>query len=252
MFIPMKKYSYILLIFGLVLLAAVIFKFFLRSITPGNRMMTENVISMIPLTDQQPGIMIQLPAPQKDGTMSLERALSLRRSERSYLQVSMRLDEVSQLLWSAQGITNERGFRTAPSAGATFPLEIFLMVNNVEGLSKGIYRYVPFSNELEMIHRNDLSRELEVACLGQTMISQSGIVIIFSAIYERTTQRYGERGIRYVYNEVGHASQNVHLQAAALNLGTVVIGAYRDNEVEQVLALGEEFRVLYLMPVGKI
>jgi SagB-type dehydrogenase family enzyme len=198
------------------------------------------------------GEMIKLPAAIKDGQMSLEKALTLRRSIRSYAPEALSVQELSQLLWSAQGITNERGFRTAPSAGATFPLEMFVVVNNVNRLKRGIYHYNPHDNTLEVIHLKNISSELMRASLSQSMITEAGAVLVFGAIFDRTTDRYNERGIRYVYNEVGHASQNVHLQAAALDLGTVVIGAYRDEEVEEILNLDPEIRVLYMMPVGKL
>lgn len=198
------------------------------------------------------GEMIKLPDVKKDGEMSLEKALTLRRSIRSYSSEPLSLFELSQLLWSAQGITNERGFRTAPSAGATFPLEMFVVVNNVNQLKRGIYHYNPHDNTLEVIHLKDISSELMRASLSQSMIAEAGAVLVFGAIFDRTTERYGERGIRYVHNEIGHASQNVHLQAAVLNLGTVVIGAYRDDEVEEILNLDPDIRVLYMMPVGKL
>jgi SagB-type dehydrogenase family enzyme len=248
----MKKYSYILFVFGLILLAAVVFRFFFTAVTPTNNLYQESVYATVAISDQNPGTMINLPEPVSEGTMSLEETLLLRRSVRSYRDAPMNLQEVSQLLWSAQGITNERGFRTAPSAGATFPLELFVVVNNVEGLAKGIYHYSPHQNRLEMIRRVDVASDLARASLSQSMLADGGIVIVFAAEFERTTQRYGERGIRYVHNEIGHASQNVHLQAAAMNLGTVVIGAYRDEEVEAILKLDDELRVLYMMPVGKI
>lgn len=198
------------------------------------------------------GEMIKLPTVTEDGKMSLEKALTLRRSIRSYSSDALSLSELSQLLWSAQGITNDRGFRTAPSAGATFPLEMFVVVNNVNQLNRGIYQYNPRDNTLQLIHLKDISSELMRASLSQSMIAEAGAVLVFGAIFDRTTDRYGERGIRYVHNEIGHASQNVHLQAAALDLGTVVIGAYRDDEVEEILDLDPNIRVLYMMPVGKL
>ncbi|MEE4175978.1 MAG: SagB/ThcOx family dehydrogenase [Bacteroides sp.] len=250
----MKKYLPIAVTFGFALLATLFFKVAFKGVTPereDKRQPTETT-NLPALLDQIPGTMIPLPEPLTDGTVSIEKALSQRRSIRSYVNQPLNLEEVSQLLWAAQGINNERGFRTAPSAGATFPLELFVMVNNVKGLSKGIYHYKVGDHQLELIDQRELENELARAALSQSMISKAGIVIIFAAIYERTTNRYGERGIRYIHNEVGHVGQNIHLQAAALNLGTVVIGAYRDEEAEALLKLGEEYRVLYFMPVGKI
>ncbi len=195
---------------------------------------------------------MQLPDPVTDGTMSLEKALTLRRSDRSYTEEPLTIEEISQLLWSAQGVTNERGFRTAPSAGATFPLEIFFVVNNVDELEQGIYQYYPDDHSIEQVRKGYFSDDLTRACLGQSMVRDGSVVFVFGAIFERTTNRYGERGIRYVHNEIGHASQNLHLQAAALGLGTVVIGAYNDDEAENILDLGPDINVLYIMPVGNM
>ncbi len=248
----MKKYITIISVFAFIGLAALLFRVGSRSMTPANSnnaAVAENVFYSIP---QNIGDMIDLPEVVTDGDMSLERAISLRRSIRSYSEEALTLGELGQLLWSAQGITGDRGFRTAPSAGATFPLEMFVVANNVEGLNTGIYHYHPNEHRMELVRKDDVAEALFRACLSQSMILEGGAVLVFAAVYERTTARYGERGERYILNEVGHASQNVHLQAAALDLGTVVIGAYRDDEVEDILNLGEVYRVLYLMPVGKL
>ena len=235
-------------------LATFVFKTIFKKVTPDLDKPSQT-LATAPLpgtSEQKPGTMIVLPDPITDGTVSLEKTLSLRRSVRNYIQQPLSLEEVSQLLWAGQGINDERGFRTAPSAGATYPLELFVLVNNVEGLRKGIYHYHVRDHQMEMIDEREIEAELARAALSQSMISEAGIVVVFAAIYERTTNRYNERGIRYIHNEVGHVGQNIHLQAAALNLGTVAIGAYRDEEVEALLNLGEEYHVLYLMPVGKI
>lgn len=246
----MKKYLMILAIFALLGMVALVLTLSLRTVTPAEDAKAHSSAAVSDFSNANPGTMITLPAPNTTDGMSLTQALSLRRSIRTYSEEPVSLQEVSQLLWSAQGITNERGFRTAPSAGATFPLELYLMANNVEGLKKGIYHYHPLENGMEFIREGNLAPDLARACLSQAMVSDAGVVLIFAAVFERTTARYGERGIRYVHNEIGHAAQNVHLQAAAIDLGTVVIGAYRDEEVEQILDLGDELRVLYLMPVG--
>lgn len=249
----MKKFAYVAATFGLILIAAVVFRTFFKTVTPSRNTAASLSAQILPdVSEQNPGTMITLPAPITDGQMSLEKAMSLRRSVRSYINQPLAIGELSQLLWAGQGINNERGFRTAPSAGATFPLELYVMVNNVEGLRKGIYHYQIGEHKLKMIDSRELGKDLARASLSQSMISDAGVVIIFAAIFERTTARYGERGIRYIHNEVGHVSQNIHLQVSALNLGTVVIGAYRDEEVEAILNLGDELRVLYMMPVGKI
>ncbi len=249
----MKKFITIFGIFALLGMAAILFTVGSRMMTPDHTEASCAIHAREAITNnplQQNGNMIDLPDPIKDGKISIEKALTLRRSIRSYTDEPLELDDLAQLLWSAQGITNEQGFRTAPSAGATFPLDMFVFVNDVETLGTGIYHYHPHEHQLELLREEDVSSPLFRACLSQSMILDGAVVLIFAAVFERTTDRYGERGERYVHNEIGHASQNVHLQAAALDLGTVVIGAYRDDEVEEILQLGEQYSVLYLMPVG--
>jgi SagB-type dehydrogenase family enzyme len=246
----MKKLTQVALIFALIVILGIVFFSLFKGITPSKRASSENALSEQQIVME--GNVMRLPAPQASGGMSLTEAMSKRRSVRRFSENPLSVRDLSQLLWSAQGITNERGFRTAPSAGATFPLEMFVMVNNVSGLEKGLYHYHPADHTLELVSSDDHSSALRRASLGQAMITDAGAVLIFGALFERTTRRYQERGIRYVHNEVGHASQNVHLQAAALDLGTVVIGAYVDADVEAVLNLDEEIRILYMMPVGTL
>ncbi|MCP2604787.1 SagB/ThcOx family dehydrogenase [Candidatus Aminicenantes bacterium AH-873-B07] len=181
--------------------------------------------------------------------MSVEEVLLKRRSIRNYKSESLNLEEVSQLLWSAQGETTQWGERTVPSAGATYPLEIYLIVGNVQGIDPGLYHYNPSNHSLILMREGDLRRELTRAALGQDMIAYAPITIVICAEFRRTMRRYGERGIRYVLMEVGHAGQNIHLQAEALDLGTVVIGAFYDEDVKEILGVKED--PLYLMPVGK-
>jgi len=193
-----------------------------------------------------------LPEPRYDSDVSLEQTLLKRRSVRDYTGEPLTLNEVSQLLWAAQGITDPRGLRTAPSAGATYPMETYLVAGNVAKVAPGIYRYDPAKHKLVKVLDGDVLADLAAAALGQSWVKEGAINIVFTAIYERTTQRYGERGIRYVHMEVGHAAQNVYLQAVALNLGTVVIGAFYDDRVRNVLNLPGNEQPLYIMPVGKI
>lgn len=196
---------------------------------------------------------IKLPEPKYDSDTSVEQALLERRSVRAYKDEPLTLTEVSQLLWAAQGITDLRkGFRTAPSAGALYPLEVYVVINNAEGVTKGVYKYRPHEHELVRIRNGNVSGELAVAVLGQTWVGEGAIVIVFSAVYERTTQKYGDRGIRYVHMEAGHAAQNVYLQAVSLNLGTVVVGAFKEDELRKILNMSDEEHPLYIMPVGNI
>lgn len=192
---------------------------------------------------------IKLPAPELKSNVSVEEALARRRSIREYKDEPLTLKEIGQLLWSAQGITAGWGGRTAPSAGATYPLEVYLVVGRVESLKPGLYHYLPSSHGLVKMIDGDLRRQLALAALGQDMIEMAPVTIVIAALFRRTTARYGERGIRYVHIEVGHAGENIYLQAEALGLATVAVGAFSDRGVKEVLKLEEE--PLYLMPVGK-
>jgi len=193
-----------------------------------------------------------LPEPLYESSISIEEALLNRRSTRQYAKGAISPEELSQLLWAAQGITNERGHRTAPSAGATFPLEVYVLASNVEGLPFGFYKYYPAEHAIEKLFSDDVRQKLAAVSYNQQMIVEAPINIVFTGLYERTAQRYGERAIRYVHNEIGHASQNVHLQAVSLKLGTVVIGAFDDDEVNNILKMKNDETVLYMMPVGRL
>lgn len=196
--------------------------------------------------------LIPLPAPHDDGRCSVESALRQRRSVRTYTEAPLTMAEVSQLVWAAQGITHADGLRTAPSAGALYPLMVSLVVGSVHTLSPGIYTYQPRSHGLVRVADGDNRAELSAAALEQSWMQESAVVIALSAIYERTTARYGERGLRYVHMEVGHAAQNIQLQAVSLNLGTVVVGAFDDRKVQRLLHLTTRAVPLSLMPVGRM
>jgi SagB-type dehydrogenase family enzyme len=191
---------------------------------------------------------IKLPKPKEKGFISIEEALHKRRSVRDYKKGPLGLEQISQLLWAASGKNLYR--RTAPSAGATYPLETYLVVGEVEGLKPGIYYYDYSSHSLERIKDQDIRNRLSQAALGQGMIEKASIDIIIAADYGRTTSYYGQRGIRYVHMEVSHVAQNIFLQANALSLGTVMIGAFEDKQVKDVLGIKED--PLYIIPVGKI
>jgi SagB-type dehydrogenase family enzyme len=183
--------------------------------------------------------------------MSVEEALMKRRSVRVFKEGPVMLAELSQLIWAAQGVTDPRGPRTAPSAGALYPLELYVVAGNVNGLPQGLYKYGPGRHELLSVAKGDRRNDLCNAALGQSSIRRAALVLVLSGVYERTTAKYGERGIRYVHMEAGHAAQNVYLQAVPLGLGTVVIGAFHDEEVKKVLKLDDKERPLYIMPVGR-
>lgn len=195
--------------------------------------------------------MIPLPSPETKNAFTLDDALQFRRSVREFKDEPITLAEAGRLLWAAQGITSLGGFRTAPSAGALYPLEVYLVAGRVEGLAPGIYKYDPAKHGLIRKKDGDHRAELAEASLGQLWMARAAATIAFGARWERTTRRYGERGRRYVCMEVGHAGQNLSLEAVALGLGTVVVGAFSDEEVREVLGLSAGEDPLYLMPVGR-
>jgi len=209
---------------------------------------------------------IKLPSPQLKGKVSLEETILRRRAVRRYRGDPLDLSQLSQILWSAQGITGGRTFRASPSAGATYPLEIFVLVGKQgvidsevpmqsgqapEALQAGIYRYEVDSHSLSLHKLGDLRPDLARAALDQEFIIDAPVDIVICALYHRTSYRYGGRGERYVHIEVGHVGENIHLQAVALGLATVEIGAFNDEEVRKVLGVEEQIKPLYIMPLGK-
>lgn len=216
------------------------------------------VMMMLPVTGQtsppmEPGTRVELPEAAQSGGMPLTQALAERRSVRSYGRGSLTLEEVAQLLWAAQGISERRqGLRTNPSAGATFPLEVDLLVTGIPELDDGIYRYHPREHRLELRVTGDRRRPLQDAALGQSSIGNAPVVMVISGVTPRTARRYGARAERYVHMEVGHAAQNVYLQGTALGIGTVVIGAFHDDQVADALDLEHPEEPLYILPLGRL
>ena len=206
--------------------------------------------SPAPIAEGMPAIL--LPGPRLKGEMTLEEAILKRRSRRDFKDSPLTLGEISQILWAAQGITDETGLRAAPSAGALYPLDLYLVVGKqgVEGLGDGVYHYLPQSHSLEPILGGDVRQTLARLSLGQMFIAEAPLSLLITAEYERTTKKYGDRGVRYVHMEAGHAGQNVYLQAEALGLGTVTIGAFQDEEISQALNLPRNYKPLYVMPIG--
>lgn len=189
---------------------------------------------------------IALPEPIEFSAITVEEAIAERRSIRDFINQPLDDEVISRLLWSAQGITDPaRGLRAAPSAGATYPLEVYLVDH------RGVFRYLPEGHELEKVLSDDRRSALANAALGQRMIEEAPASLVIAAVPARTARRYGEeRARRYVYLEAGHAAQNIHLQAVALGLGSVPIGAFRDQQVQQALGMPEDHEPLYIIPVG--
>ena len=186
-----------------------------------------------------------LPPPMLSSDLSFEETLARRRSVREYCDQPLTTAEMGQLLWAAQGITSEQGYRTAPSAGALYPLEIYLVT------ADGVLHYDPSHHRLEPVGHIDARPALYEAALRQEPVLAAPAVFVITVVYNRTAQKYGDhRGSRYVHLEAGHAAQNLLLQATALGLGAVPIGAFDDQEVQQALGLVEDHQPLYLLPVG--
>jgi SagB-type dehydrogenase family enzyme len=196
---------------------------------------------------------IRLPKPVYDGKVSVERAIKQRRTIRGFVPKPLSLAQLSQLLWSAQGITDESyGFRAAPSAGALYPLDVYCVVGDrgVTGLQSGVYGYDPASHSLRLIRAGDSRHDVATASLAQMWMAQAPVIFVITSEYERTTRKYRERGIRYAHIEVGHVGQNIFLQAGALGLGAGIVGAFDDDEVAKAIGAPELHNPLIVMPVG--
>ncbi len=194
---------------------------------------------------------IALPNPDGAGRMTLEAALAKRRSVREFSRGPLTPDEISQLLWAGQGITSPMAFRTAPSAGALYPLDLYIAIGRVDSLPQDVFRYEPGKHTLRRVASGDRRDEVSRAALSQAWIADCAAVIAVTATMRRTTRKYGERGVRYAHMEAGHVAQNICLQAAALNLAATPVGAFRDDEIRQVLQMAPEAEPLYLLPVGR-
>jgi SagB-type dehydrogenase family enzyme len=188
---------------------------------------------------------IALPDPHLKSSVSVEEAILRRRSVRDFLPEPLALAEISQLLWSAQGQTSPEALRAAPSAGARYPLEVYL------ACAEGLFLYQPRGHALIRLGTADPRLALTEAAYGQAFIAQAPVSLAFAAVYLRTTSRYGERGRRYVHIDVGHAAQNVHLQAEAMGLSSVPVGAFDDAAVAAALQLPSDQKPLYIIPVGR-
>jgi SagB-type dehydrogenase family enzyme len=201
----------------------------------------------------EPGETVDLPKPKHKGSMSVEEAIYRRRSIRNFSDQALTLQEISQLLWAAGGKTVDGmtgPTRAYPSAGAIYPLEIYLVVGNVVGLKDGVYLYEWRKHQLKLVKRGDLRGQLYTASLSQRMVETAPVTLVITAQHAKTARRYGQRGVtRYVSMDTGHMGQNIHLQAESMGLGTVMVGAFIDKDVAKVLGTEEEMPV-YMMPVG--
>jgi SagB-type dehydrogenase family enzyme len=195
---------------------------------------------------------VTLPPPGTASGLTVEQALARRRSVRAFDAAPLTLGQLSQLLWAAQGVTHPRGFRTAPSAGALYPLELYLVAGDVTGLAPGVYKYRADGHQLSRTGDGDLRIDIARAALGQSWIAESRAILVVAAVSRLTMAKYGERGLRYVHMEAGHAAQNVTLQATALELGTTVVGAFHDERLHALLGMTKRETPLSILPLGRV
>jgi SagB-type dehydrogenase family enzyme len=192
-----------------------------------------------------------LPPPRTQGQLSLEGALALRRSLRSFAATPLTAAEVGQLLWAAQGITGDKNLRTAPSAGATYPLVLYLVAGRVDGVATGVHRYLPQGHRLTALDKGDVRPAIVAAAHQQAWMGDAPALVLIAAQSARTIARYGARTERYVAIEAGAAAQNLLLQAVALGLGGTLVGAIDETALQRVVSLSEGEQVIAIIPVGR-
>ena len=200
----------------------------------------------------QGGVM-KLPLPKNEGTVSVERAIKQRRTIRAYMPQLLVLDQVSQLLWTAQGITEESGFKRAtPSAGALYPMDVYAVMgqDSVEQIEAGVYQYEPKGHSLLLVAKRDLRDSIARAALSQMWMAKAPINLVITAEYRRVAVKYGNRGIRYAMIEAGHIGQNLFLQAEALGLKAGIVGAFHDKELIEIMKIPRTHEPLLIISVG--
>jgi len=195
---------------------------------------------------------VTLPAPGAASDKPVEQVLARRRSIRAFDDAPLTIGHLSQLLWAAQGRSHRDGFRMAPSAGALYPLELYVLAGDVTGLAEGVYKYQANAHVLSLTGDGDLRGDAAHAALGQSWIADSKAIIVIAAVFRRTMAKYGKRGVRYVHMEAGHAAQNVYLQATSLDLGTTIVGAFDDDRVHALVNMKGEETPLSLLPLGRL
>jgi SagB-type dehydrogenase family enzyme len=207
---------------------------------------------VLPLGPSEANALIDLPAPALKGPVSVEQALKSRRTIRRFANKPLTLGQLSQLLWAAYGVTAPRGLRTAPSAGALYPLDIYAVVGErqVSGLAAGLYHYLPDKPALAPLRPGDLRPAVARASLHQTWMAEAPVLLVISGEYRRCQVKYGERGIRYTHMESGHAAQNIFFQVEALGLGAGIVGAFDNAALSQTLGLPPAHDPLLILPVG--
>jgi SagB-type dehydrogenase family enzyme len=209
-------------------------------------------ILLVPASGGQGAEAIKLPPPVKQGGMSLAAALEVRRTVRRFASRALDLAQISQLLWSADGTSDPRGLRTSPSAGATYPLDLYLVVGErgVKDMPAGVYRYQVGAHALTLEVPGEVRAAVARASRHQSWMTQAPVMVVITGEYRRCAARYGERGVRYTHMEAGNVSQNLFLAAEALGLGAGIVGAFEDKALAQVLKLPPAHEPLLVMPVG--
>ncbi len=241
----MTRKGLLILVLIIIILASALTAFFLYFSIPTE---TENPSRTVMAV-------VKLPEPDLKGNMSVEEVIQNRRSVRVYADKSLSLTDVSQLMWAAQGITDEEtNFRTTPSSGRTYPLEVYLVVGNggVEGVEEGIYHYNTTNHELEKMLSGDRRSDLSKAANGQGAVADAPVDIVITGNYQRTMNKYGNNNlsVRFVHLEAGHAGENIYLEATARGLVTVSIGSFNDDTVKALLNVPEDETTFYIFPVG--
>jgi SagB-type dehydrogenase family enzyme len=196
---------------------------------------------------------VPLPEPRNKGSVSVAEAISKRRTVRGFKPKALTLDQLSQILWAAQGITDKkRGFRSAPSGGALYPLDVYAVVGKegVEDFGEGVYLYLPHEHALRKVADGDRRKDVARAAIGQNWIAQAPVVLTITAEYERITRKYGHRGIRYARIETGHVGQNIFLQSEASGLSAGIVGAFEDQSIAEIIGALDNHEPLLIMPVG--
>jgi SagB-type dehydrogenase family enzyme len=204
-------------------------------------------------TETREGRFVQLSRPAYDGKMSVEKAIKERRTVRDFLPRPLTSTQLSQILWAAQGITDEKsGFRAAPSGGALYPLDVYAVVGEggVEGLESGVYIYQPKGHTIRLVLQGDKRKDVAGASLWQMWVANAPVIFVVTSEHERITRKYGKRGIRYAQIEVGHIGQNIFLQSGALGLGAGIVGAFHDGAMAEAIGAPRAHEPLIIMPVG--
>ena len=239
----MQKKTCALKILLLVLLLAVFFSILLL-IAKFNHLYGQKIPSAVVVQQE----IISLPEPRLSSDVSIEEAMYNRRSIRDFTDEHLSLEELSQLIFASQGIT-DGSHRTVPSAGALYPIEIYVLVDNVQNISPGFYHYVPDTHSLQYVSSSSIKAEMPAIAYHQSWMEDSAADIVIAADYSRTEKKYGRMAEKYVHMEVGHAAQNVYLQAYALGLGTTIVAGFENAKMKKLM--GIEYMPLAIMPVGK-